>query len=257
MFEFLYYTDSLTSFILVAIRIGSILGAAPFFGSSVIKAQIKVVLTVLIAFLVFPTVEVAPFGDIPLGMLMILIFKEMLIGVCIGILSHFLFVGVQLGGQVAGMQMGFAIVNLIDPSSGESLSIIASFLNIAMLLLFIAVGGHYLIIGAISESFRFIPLGAGDIEPLAFDYIAKLFSFVFLTAIKIMAPVLMTLLMFSVIIGVIGKFAPQINLMIVGFPIKIAVGLTILSLSMDYFYIVFEKILHRYFEEIANIIRLF
>lgn len=72
-----------------------------------------------------------------------------------------------------------------------------------------------------------------------------------------MAPVLMTLLMFSVIIGVIGKFAPQINLMIVGFPIKIAVGLTILSLSMDYFYIVFEKILHRYFEEIANIIRLF
>lgn len=257
MFEFLYYTDTFVSFILTAIRVAAIIMSAPFLGSNVIKAQIKILLSILVAMVVFPAVDVMPYGGLQTGVMMILIFKEILIGVCIGLMSHFLFVGAQLGGQIAGMQMGFGIVNVMDPSSNLSLSIIASFLNICMLLLFISLGGHYLVFGAIAESFRFIPLGAGDIEPLAFEYIAKLFSFVFLTAVKIMAPVLMTLLLFSSILGVIGKFVPQINLMIVGFPIKIAIGLTMMALSLNYFMLVFEKILHRYFEEIANIIRLF
>jgi flagellar biosynthetic protein FliR len=257
MFEFLYYTDTFVSFMLVALRVSAMLFSVPFFGSNVIKAQIRFLFAILVALVIFPTVTPMPYGDLALGILIVMMFKEVLIGVCIGILSHFLFVGAQLGGQIAGMQMGFSIVNIMDPQTNTQLSIISSFLNIGMLLLFIAVGGHYLILGAISESFRFIPLGAGDIDPLAFEYIAKLFSFIFLTAVKIMAPVLMTLLMFSVVMGVIGKLAPQINLMIVGFPAKIAIGFLVMALSMNYFYIVFEKFLHRYFEEIANIIRLF
>lgn len=257
MFNFLFYQDSLISFILTAIRVGAIIFAAPFFGSNVIKAQIKVFLAILIALIIFPSLKIVHFGNLPLLELVFIIFKEILIGVCIGMLSHFLFVGVQLGGQIAGMQMGFGIVNVIDPSSNVSLSIIASFLNIAMLLLFIALGGHYLVIGAIAESFRFIPLGAVHINPLTFEYMAKLFGFIFLTAVKIMAPVLITLLILETVMGVIGKFVPQINLMIVGFPLKIAAGLIMLALSMNYFYIVYEKLLHRYFEEVANLIRLF
>lgn len=257
MFEFLYYSDNLTSFILVAVRVGSILAAAPFFGSSMIKGTIKVFLTIIISLLVFHMVEVRPFTNPDFLLLILLIFKEILIGVCIGIISHFLFVGIQVGGQVAGMQMGFGMLRVIDPTTSESGSIITSFLNITMLLFFLGVGGHYLVIGAIAESFNLIPLGGGHIEPLAFEYIVKLFSYIFLTGVKVMAPVLMTLLMFSTILGIIGKFVQQINLMMVGFPIKIAIGLTMLSLSMQYFYVVFEKILHRYFEEVANIIRFF
>lgn len=258
MFEFLYYTDTFTSFMMVATRVSAILFAAPFFGSNVIKPQIKFILAILVAILIFPSIEKKQaFGNIPTGVMMVFMFKEILVGVCIGILSHFLFVGAQLGGQIAGIQIGFGMINVVDPQSNVSLSIIASFLNIAMLLIFIAVGGHFLVLGSIAESFRFIPLGGGEIHPLAFEYIAKLFSFVFVTAIKIMAPVLITLLLFSTILGVIGKLVPQINLMIVGFPIKIAIGLTIMALSFDYFYIVYEKLLLRYFEEVANIIRLF
>jgi len=257
MFEFLYYTDTFTSFILAATRVASILFSAPFFGSNVIKPQIKFILSILVAFLIFPTIKTMPFGDLPTGVLIVLMFKEILIGVCIGILSHFLFIGAQLGGQIAGVQIGFGIVNVMDPTSNTQLSILASFLNIGMLLIFLAVGGHYLLLGAIAESFRFIPLGAGDMHPLAFEYIVRLFSFTFLTAIKIMAPVMIILLMFSTVLGVIGKLVPQLNLMMVGFPVKIAIGLIIMASSMDYFLIVFEKLLHRYFVEVANIIRLF
>jgi len=257
MFEFLYYTDTLVSYLFVVVRVASILYSAPFFGSNVIKPQIKFILAFLIAMIIFPAVEKMPYGSLPLAIMAVLIFKEILVGVCIGILSHFLFVGAQLGGQIVGMQMGYGMVNIMDPQSSIQLSIIASFLNIAMLLLFISLGGHYLLLGAIAESFRFIPLGGADMHPLAYEYIAKLFGFVFLTAVKIMAPVMITLLMFSTVLGLIGKLAPQINLMIVSFPAKIAVGMFVLALSMNYFFIVYEKILLRYFEETANIIRLF
>jgi flagellar biosynthetic protein FliR len=257
MFEFLYYTDSLSSFMLVVFRVAAILMSAPFFGSNIIRPHIRFVFSVLIAFIIFPGVTAIPFENFSLGILMVLIFKEVLIGVCIGVLSHFLFIGAQLGGQVAGMQMGFSIVNVMDPSSDLSLSIIGSFLNIAMLLLFISAGGHYLVLGAVSESFRMIPLGEGNLEPFAYKYIVDLFSYIFLTAVKITAPVIITLLIFSTIFGVIGKLVPQMNLMMVGIPMKIAIGLYIMAISMKYFYIVYEKMLHRYFEEIANIIRLF
>lgn len=257
MFEFLFYQDTLVSYLMVAVRVSAILFAVPFFGSTVIKPHIRFVLALLIAFLVFPGVEVMPYSNLPTGILITLMLKEILVGVCIGIMSHFLFVGAQMGGQIAGIQMGFGMVNIMDPQTHTNLSIIASFLNIGMLLIFITIGGHFLVLGAISESFRFIPLGGGDISPLAFEYIVKLFTFVFLTAFKIMAPVLVTLLWFSTVMGIMGKLAPQINLMMVGFPAKITVGLFVLALSMDYFLIVFEKIMHRYFEEVANIIRMF
>lgn len=176
MFEFLYYTDTFTSFMMVATRVSAILFAAPpFFGSNVIKPQIKFILAILVAILIFPSIEKQAFGNIPpTGVMMVFMFKEILVGVCIGILSHFLFVGAQLGGQIAGIQIGFGMINVVDPQSNVSLSIIASFLNIAMLLIFIAVGGHFLVLGSIAESFRFIPLGGGEIHPLAFEYIAKL-----------------------------------------------------------------------------------
>ncbi|XOB65783.1 flagellar biosynthetic protein FliR [Deferribacteres bacterium DY0037] len=257
MFEFLYYTDTFVSFLMAVARVGAILFTVPVFGSNVIKPQIRFVLAILIAMVIFPSLEAMPYGNLPTGIIIVMVFKEILVGVCIGILSNFLFIGAQLGGQIVGLQMGFSVVNVMDPQSNTQLSIISSFLNIGMLLFFIAVGGHYLVLGAIAESFRSIPIGGAEINPIAFNYIAKLFSYIFLIAIKIMAPAIITLLIFSTVIGVIGKLAPQINLMIVGFPAKIAIGLIIIALGMNYFFIAFEKILLRYFEEIANVIRFF
>jgi len=256
MYEFLFQTDKLMTFILVAIRISAIINTAPVFGSNMIKPQIKIMLSLLTAVLLFPSVPVLSLENLDITLLALLVIKEILIGIATGILALFLFIGVQLGGQIIGFQMGFGVVNVMDPQSGTQLSIIAQFKNILMLLVFIAVGGHRLLLGAIAESFNLIPLGIFTITPDVFFFPVKIFSFVYITALKIVAPLFIVLLTLQVIMGIMGRMVPQLNILIVGFPLQISIGLSVLSISLNYFYLVFEKIMHKFFIDIANLFRL-
>lgn len=255
MFAFLNDTALFMTFFLVVIRIVSILSTAPVFGSNVIKPHIRMLLSVIIAMVVISGVKKLTITDFSTPMIILMVAKEILIGICIGFLSHFLFAGVQLGGQLIGTQMGFSVVNVLDPQSNTSISIVSSFQNIAMILLFITLGGHLLLIEAIYASFKTIPIGVFPVHPAGLLYLVKLFSFVFATALKITAPVFVTLLILQLVMGIMGRMVPQLNIMMVGFPIQIAVGLIVMAMSMDYFYVVFDKLLYRYFEEVANLIR--
>jgi len=257
MFDFLLQTDTFITFILVVVRTAGILFTAPVFGSSVIKAQIKIYLSIAVGLMLYPSVETLSVTNPEIVFMTIVMFKELLIGICIGLLSHFLFTGVQQGGQIIGLQMGFGVVNVMDPTTNTQMSIIAQILNITMILLFIAVGGHYLVIGAIAESFRNIPIGIFPIEIEAFHYLAKIFSYIFVTALKVTAPIFVTLLVLHFVMGIMGRMVPQLNILIVGFPLQISSGIIVMALSMNYFYIVYEKMLRRYFEEVANLIRFF
>ncbi|MGE4267041.1 MAG: flagellar biosynthetic protein FliR [Deferribacterales bacterium] len=255
MFEFLYDTQLFVTFLLVMIRTAAIMTTAPVFGSNVVKPHIRMLFSLIFAMIIYTSVKKLDIQDPSGPMLILMIAKEILLGVCIGLLVHLLFVGVQLGGQIIGTQMGFGIVNVFDPQANISISIISQFLNIAMILIFIAVGGHLLLIQAIRASFETIPIGIYPVDANAFLYLTKLFSTIFITALKITAPVFITLLVLQLVLGIMGRMVPQLNLMIVGFPIQIAVGMTVMAIGMSYFYIVFEKLLYVYFENVANLIR--
>ena len=255
MFEFLNDTSVFITFLLVMIRTAAIMSTAPVFGSNVIKPHIRMLFSLIYAMIVYTSVKKLDISDPTGPMLIMMIAKEVMLGVCIGMLAHLIFIGVQMGGQIIGTQMGFGVVNVFDPQANISISIISQFLNIAMLLIFIAVGGHYLVIQAIRASFETLPVGIYPVDPNAFLYLTKLFSMIFITALKITAPVLITLLVLQLVMGIMGRMVPQLNIMMVGFPIQIAVGMSVMAMGMSYFYIVYEKLLHRYFEEVANLIR--
>ncbi|WP_303849812.1 flagellar biosynthetic protein FliR [Seleniivibrio woodruffii] len=257
MFDFLYDTSLFVTFLMVMIRTAAIMFTAPVFGSNVIKPHIRMLFSLVFAMIIYTSVKKLDMPDPSGPMLILMIGREVILGACIGMLSQMLFIGVQLGGQIIGTQMGFGVVNVFDPQANISISIISQFMNIAMILIFIAVGGHLLLIQAIRASFDTIPVGIHAINPDSFLYITKMFSTIFITALKITAPVFITLLILQLVLGIMGRMVPQLNLMIVGFPIQISVGMTVLAIGMSYFYIVFEKLLHRYFEEVANLIRYF
>ena len=253
MFEILTNTEFIMTFFLSVIRISGIIFSAPVLGSNQISPKVKMSLSILMALIIAPIIEPVVMPDPNPVLLGLVVFKELFIGMATGLLALFLFVGVQTGAQIMGFQMGFSIVNVIDPQTNQNMSIIAQFKNIAMLLVFISVGGHYLLLGAIAESFRSVPLGVFNMDMTAAYFLVDLFSMAFVTAFKIAAPVFVTLLCVHSIMGFIGKFVPQLNIMIVGFPIQIASGMLILSLSMGYFYIVFEKIMRQFFADIVTL----
>lgn len=179
-----------------------------------------------------------------------------MIGVMIGFIGRLIFDGIQLAGQLIGFQMGFAIVNVIDPVNNEQVSIIAQFQYLIAMLVFLILNGHHIFLYSIAESFRIIP-------PLGFHFSGELIQVIVVfvknmleVAIKTGAPIIAVLLFTSVGMGLIARTVPQINIFIVGFPLQIAIGLISVGITLP----VFFRVLGSYFTnlegEIISLLRL-
>jgi flagellar biosynthetic protein FliR len=245
--------NSFLNFLFIVSRVSGIMFTAPVFGSSVVDVRLRMFFSFILGYILYPFVNEVVIADVDILLWFLLIIKEILIGIAMGLMGQFIFAGVQFGGQLIGFQMGFAVVDIIDPSSNIQASIIAQFQNILMILIFLSINGHLLLINTIAKSFEMVHLATFVFPVGSFFYIVELFSKIFFIAIKIVAPVFVTLLITNIVMGIIGRLVPQINLLIVGFPLQIAIGLVMLMLSLQFFYVVFEKVVQNFFENILSL----
>ncbi|MBW1670336.1 MAG: flagellar type III secretion system protein FliR [Deltaproteobacteria bacterium] len=234
--------EQLELFIFILLRVSAMVVTIPIFGNRNVPVRAKAGLSLMIAFLLFPfikfhlpSLEILPLISGMVG--------EVIIGVIIGFAGKLVFAGVQIAGQLIGFQMGFAIVNVFDPITSEQVSIIAQFQYLIAMLIFLAVDGHHVFLYAIAESYRIV-------FPLDFHFSAELMQAIveiskdiFIIAVKIGAPIITALLMTSIGFGLIARTVPQINILIVGFPIKIAIGLIGIGLTLP----LLTKIMSRVF----------
>jgi len=161
--------------------------------------------------------------------------RSLLVGALMAFTVNLAFTAVRYAGHIVGMQIGFAIVNSFDPQSGAQVSVIAQVYYLLAVLLFFAVDGHHALIGAMYQSCVVLPpLSPIDASAGAWLMLRE-YSTVFSLGLRIAAPVVIVLLLISATMGVIVKTVPQINVLVVGFPIKIAAGLATLGLSMVFF----------------------
>jgi len=242
--------------ILVFIRLGAILIAAPLFGSRNVPFQLKAGLSLVLAMVIFP---VAGFQEVYLTgipSLVTAMMGEVLIGVIIGFTARLIFSAVQLAGQLIGFQMGFGIVNVIDPQTSTQFSIVAQFQNIMTLLIFLALDAHYWFILAISSSFELIPPLGFCFTNSLMEAIVSLSCDMFVIAAKVAAPVIAVLLFTSVALGLIARTVPQMNIFIVGFPIKIAIGLLGVGLSLPLLSVMLRNIFRKMGEDIIVLMKL-
>lgn len=237
-----YWLDQFHIFLLVLLRVSALLVVAPIFGHRLYLARAKVGMAFMISLVIFPTVADGGL-DIPEGFLpyAFVLVREILMGIVLGFSVLLLFIGIQFAGQLAGLQMGFGIVNVIDPQSYEQISIIGQFLNILAVLLIFSLDGHHIILNGLMASFEAVPLGGVVFKaPVATKLIA-LTSALFAVAIKISAPILIALFLVSVAMGVLARTVPQMNVFIVGFPVQLAVGLFVMIASLPLFRILLDK----------------
>ncbi|MDD5167384.1 MAG: flagellar biosynthetic protein FliR, partial [Syntrophales bacterium] len=134
--------------------------------------------------------------------------------------------------ELIGMQMGFSIANVIDPMSSDQFSIISEFLYIVALIVFLDVDGHHIYIAAMSESFKTVPMLGIHIGGGLAREMLLMTQAVFVTSIKISAPVMAVLLFINVGLGIVARTVPQVNVFIVGFPLQVGAGLVFIGLSM-------------------------
>lgn len=238
---FEFQPKDVVAFVLILMRIAGIFFTAPVFASRNIPVQMKASWTLLVTLLVFPIVgftpEKLPYVGLPLGLA---VFRELFIGLCIGMGATLLFTGIQLAGQIIDIQMGLGMVNIIDPVTSTQISVMGQYYYLVATLVFLAVNGHHILLRAVVDSFGVIALGQAHFTSSVGTEMMHLFSQVFFIAFRVGAPVIGSLFITNLALGIIARTVPQMNVFIVGLPLNMAVGLIIVAMSMSFFVYVLQ-----------------
>lgn len=232
-FELIGLYLKLPIFLLVASRLGGMIMFLPVFGGAVMPAQVRLLFVVGLAALVCPMVTMdAAVSWHPLGLVLAL-GREVLLGILMGQIVQMCFLGLQLGGQMIAQETGLAFGEVVDPSTEVEQSLIGSLYVQLGAVVFLIVGGHRALIGAALESFRRIPL-LGDMQT-AQSGVAVLLDAVTVSgeiAIRVAAPVLLTLFLINVAMGFVSRTVPQFNVLTIGFSVKGLVGFLIMAVAL-------------------------
>jgi len=245
-------------FLFVLLRVGALIMFFPILGSAQVPGRIKVGLILFVSIAVFPVVRATPMHD-PKSLfeLVVSLFSEITIGLAVAYTAKLFFTAVQIAGTVVDFQMGFGVVNVIDPQTETQVSVTAQFQNILAILFFLALDAHHIIIGAIVESFFLIDPFQINFSTFTPEIILLLFKATFVTAVKIAAPIMAILFFISVGLGLVARTVPQMNVFIVGFPLQIGVGLFMVGLSVSFFSIVVQGQIEQLPERFLGIMQSF
>ncbi len=245
--EFLgWITINYKVFLLVLLRVSTLLFIMPIFGSRTIPMPLKASMSLMLALVLTPVVPVSP-EALPrnaVGMLLLAageIFMAMTLALCL----RMVFSGLQIAGQMVGIQMGLSVANVMDPQTGVQSVIVAQFAYMIALLLFLAAGGHHAILRVLYESFEILPPGQLVLSRSLYNIMMAMGKEMFILSIKLMAPVMGILLLSQVALGILAKLVPQINMLIVSFNLNVALGLFFFGLTLQFFWPVLGRSLDR------------
>lgn len=218
------------SFLFIFVRIGIIFALIPLFNAEIVPRRITAIIAIFLSLVILPIVP-APLIDaqnMNVLTLIVLMVHELLVGLCLGLAVNVIFAGVQIAGELIGFQMGFSIVNVVDPMTGVDAPITANVLYILAFLLFLSFGGDHMLIKALVESFSIIPIKAGLPHQGFLMAVISYMAEAFVIGVKVAAPVIGVLLLVNVAFAVMSRAIPQMNVFIMAFPVTIAIGLIFL-----------------------------
>ncbi|MGB2054075.1 MAG: flagellar biosynthetic protein FliR [Porticoccaceae bacterium] len=213
------------------IRISAFLLAAPFFSIRSVTVRIRVLLALLLTWMIYPLTSwpaLDPFSAVGLKEIL----NQVFIGVLMGLILQVVNASLVVGGQAISASMGLGMANMVDPNMGN-VPVISQFLIVCSTLLFLGLGGHVLVITMLLESFKLLPIGdmIGTQELL--QLVVQWSAMIFLGAVLLAMPILVSLLFINLGLGVITRAAPALNIFAVGFPAMILAGIILLAMSMN------------------------
>ena len=228
-------------FLLVFFRVSGVMMLAPVFGSAMTPAPVKIFLSLVLSLLFFPLVGGQ---NVPMdgAVLALAVAWELAVGILIGFAAAMLFAGVQFGGHLIDQELGLLQANLLDPMLDEQISIMGQFKVLTATLVYLLINGHHLLIGAVSDSFRAVPiLGLRFSKGAALHLSDTLMRDLFRMAVEIAAPALVTLFLVSIALAFMARTAPEMNIFALSFPLRMAVGFVVIALGVGLFVAGFES----------------
>ena len=237
-----------------ALRVSGFVMSAPAASETSVPALVKIVLTLALAFLLAPLVQVPAGLSIfsAAGMLAAII--ELLIGLSIGLVVQLTFEALTFAGQSVSLTMGLGFATLVDPQHGAQTPVLGQMFMIFGTLTYLALDGHLMLIGALAGSFRHLPIGAANVGHDFLLMVVLWGARVFDAGLLIALPVVIALVTVNLALGVVTRAAPQLNLYGIGFTITLLSGFFVLLVGLDGIMTGISSLINSAFMAVAELI---
>jgi len=225
--------NEILHFVVILLRVSGIVIFAPFFGSPSIPYQVRIAFALVTSLLMTHLVPLNFVSDgIGLTGITLIFIGEIISGMILGLAAQLVFAGIQYAGQLISLQVGFSLIKLIDPQTNVESSVFSFIHNYIGLLIFLLLNGHHWFLRAVHESFQFMPVGGIQIQSALVDHFVNLSSQIFVIGVRIAGPIIVVTIITDIVIGIIGRAAPQLHILILGLPLKLLVGFSCMSFSL-------------------------
>lgn len=222
--------EMLQTFMWPFVRVSAVMMTAPIFSQRAVNLRVRIVMGFVLTWMIYPFIDVPQIDPFSVGALYGL-FNEVTVGALMGVTLQIVTAAIVLSGHAVSSSMGLGMANMMDPNLGN-VPTLSQFLLIIGLLVFLALGGHLVLISVLVQSFTSIPIGTGLLGTNAITGFLTWSSQVFMGAVIMVLPIMLGLLMINGCLGVISRASPSLNVFAVGFPALIPIGFGMVLLSM-------------------------
>lgn len=224
---------SIPGFLLILVRVSCFFITMPIFSYKTIPATHRIGLSFFLAWMMYYTIDIPNLAFD--STFLILVLKEALVGLFVGFIAYMLLTAVQIAGGFIDFQMGFAIANVIDPQTGAQNPLMGQYLYTFALLFLLSTNGHHLLLDGIFYSYQFVPIDKLFIDFANEDLleiVIRSFNQSFIIAFQMSIPVVGSLFIVDIALGILARTVPQLNVFVVGLPVKIMVSFLVLLIVM-------------------------
>jgi flagellar biosynthetic protein FliR len=235
----------LWALIFVMVRVGAAFVAAPVFGAVSVPLPVRITLSAAIGVLVLGVHPITPPQQVFALTTFLSVAAEALVGLALGFIIQIAFAAPLIAGEVIGNSMGIGFASMVDPQTGSSSQAVGQFLSVLLTLLFLSLNGHLILVQLVVKSYDALPPGAAWMAAGRLKAIALFGGYAFSAGFLLALPVGFLLLCLNLVVGMLSRSAPALNLFAVGLPASLAVGVIALAVAFpamgDYMLVVVRE----------------
>ena len=223
----------IAAFVFPLARILALLSAAPPYNSGSLPRRVRLILGLAITLAIAPGLDNLPAVEPASGIGLLIMAEQMLIGYAMGFSLRLVFSAIDLAGTVFSTQMGLGFATSYDPMSTSQTPVVSEMIGILALLMFMAIDGHLMVLSTLTQSFHALPIGQLP-DSASWANLANAVAIVFSAGLLLALPIITALLITNTALGILGRVSPQLNLIVIGFPVTIALGFAALYVALPY-----------------------
>lgn len=225
--------ENVEFYLLILIRISAFIFTAPIFSVRSIPIKVKAALAVFLTMIVGPLIPHEPLAYTTVYGFAGLVLKEFFVGLLVGYVANICMSIISFSGHVLDTEIGFASANVFDPINSVQVTVTSNLLTYFVLLVLLVTNMHYYLLRAIVSTFTLVPIGKANFSFNLYHIFVRFLGDMFVIGFRIVLPVFASILIVNTVLAILAKVAPQMNMFVIGFQLKIMVGLLVLLIIVS------------------------